>query len=135
MKLRSRNTFMIFSCSWLKSYIIQDHSSLLARYNTEYCDDLLLYIPLVCTTNCWDHCAGVFVVVQDMVCVCVCVCYSPPRSPAGHPAAFPYGASSELMDRSSVGLKPHHTLHTGTARPQPLSYIPYLLAAVWLKRD
>ena len=65
-------------------------------------------------------------------------CSSLSRSPAGHAASFlPYGASSELIDRSSGRAETwdhitHYTL--GQRSHNPSSYIPYLFAAVWVNR-
>ncbi|MPC81575.1 hypothetical protein E2C01_076200 [Portunus trituberculatus] len=51
-----------------------------------------------------------------------------PRSSPGHPAILPhYGASSELIDRSSGRTETRtHSTHRGKRGHNPSSYIPYL---------
>ena len=57
--------------------------------------------------------------VQGRVCVFIMVACWLPSKP------FPYGKSSELiLTNLQVGLRPHHTLHTGTVRPQSFELYP-----------
>ena len=54
-----------------------------------------------------------------------CVCNSLLQLLAGHPASlFPMKQAQRSQTNLWVGLKPHHTLHTRTTRPQPLELHP-----------
>ena len=100
-------------------------------------DELWVYANIVRTVfQCDMPLCPLVYVMNCNVCVCVCVCVRACVHCHSHllvtqPAFFPYVVSSDL--NLWAWLKPHHTLHTRTARPQSLKLhlATYLLLWGW----